>query len=161
MKREMHMTAGEICVRDVVVATRDTTVTEAAKLMRQQHVGSLVIVDRTEEGLRVPLGIVTDRDIVIEVTATELDPATITVGDIMPAEVVTVRGDADVHDALQVMRRKGVRRLPVVTGDGRLIGLVALDDLLEHVAAELSELIKVIEREQAREAKARRSYAPA
>ena len=80
---------GEVCERDVVVGTPDLTVAAAAKLMRHKHVGCVVIVDSMTGGLGVPRGIVTDRDIVVEVTATDLDPNTITVGDIMPREIVT------------------------------------------------------------------------
>lgn len=149
-------TIGEICLRDVIVGTPDMTVAAAAKLMRHHHVGSVVIVDRMNGGLGIPLGIVTDRDIVVEVTATDLDPGTITVGDIMTGELVTVRADEGTLEAMQIMRFKGVRRLPVVTEEGRLVGLVAFDDLLELVTEQLSELTKVVSREQAREATQRR-----
>lgn len=147
---------GAVCMRDVIVGTPDMTVAGAAKLMRHHHVGSVVIVDKMSGGLGIPLGIVTDRDIVVEVTATDLDPNTTTVGDIMPGEVVTVRADAGALEAMQIMRVKGVRRLPVVTEEGRLVGLVAFDDLLELVTEQLSELTKVVSREQAREATARK-----
>ena len=147
---------GEVCERDVVVGTPDLTVAAAAKLMRHKHVGCVVIVDSMTGGLGVPRGIVTDRDIVVEVTATDLDPNTITVGDIMPREIVTVRADQDVAAAMQLMRLKGVRRLPVVTEGGRLIGLVAFDDLLEVMTGQLCDLTKTVIREQTREATARK-----
>ena len=146
----------ELCERDVVTATEDTTVAEAAKVMRRQHVGCIVVVDRKNGGLGVPKGLVTDRDIVVEVTATGLDPGVITVGDIMQPELVTVLGDATPQDAMRLMRTKGLRRLPVVTHNGHLLGLVAFDDLLEVVTDELSDLTRTVGREQAREAAARR-----
>ena len=141
-------------MRDVIVGTSELTVAAAAKLMRQHHVGSLVIVDRVDGGLGIPLGIVTDRDIVVEVIATDLDPNTMTVGDIMSGKVVTVRADAGAVEAMQIMRTRGVRRLPVVTEEGRLVGLVAFDDLLVLLTERLSEFTKVVGHEQAREAKA-------
>ena len=147
---------GELCMRDVVVGTSDMTVAAASKLMRHQHVGCVVVVDRMNGGLDVPLGVVTDRDIVVEVTATGLDPNTITIGDIMRGELVTARADESPVHALQLMRAKGVRRLPVVTEDRRLVGLVSFDDLLELVTLQLSDLTKVVRREQAHEARARR-----
>jgi len=147
---------GEICNREVVVATREVTVAEAAKLMRQYHVGTLVVVDRRDDGGRLPLGIVTDRDLVIEVTAMELNPAVITVGDIMAPELVTAREDEGVLETMEIMRYKGVRRLPVVDRAGRLIGIVAIDDLLEILAEEMTELVKIVAREQAHEAVARK-----
>ena len=149
-------TVAEMCARDVIVADPDTTIADAAKLMRQHHVGCLVIGQRPKGGLGVPAGIVTDRDLVVEVTALDLDPTVITIGDIMPGELVTIRADADVLDALHVMRHRGVRRLPVVNETGELLGLVAFDDLLAAVAEEFTELAKVPSREQSKEASTRR-----
>jgi CBS domain-containing protein len=146
----------DICERDVIVATEEATVTTAAQLMRKHHVGCIVIVERKDVGLGVPKGIVTDRDLIVEVMAPELDPAVMTVGDIMTRELVTIRADADVNDAMRYMRAKGLRRLPVVTDDGYLIGLVAFDDLLEFVNEELSDLTRTVGHEQARESITRR-----
>jgi CBS domain-containing protein len=107
-------------------------------------------------GKRVPVGIVTDRDAVVEVMATGLDPNTITVGDIMEQELVTARESEGVLETMQIMRYKGVRRLPIVGKSGELIGIVSIDDLLEVLAEEISELAKVVAREQARETTTRR-----
>lgn len=146
----------EICGRDVVITTAETTVSQAAKLMRHQHVGSVVVIESTNGDGRKPIGIVTDRDLVVEVMAVDLDPQTITVGDIMPGELVTARADEGALEAMQTMRAKGVRRLPVVDESGYLLGLVAFDDLLEVVTEELSELTHIVRREQARETTTRR-----
>lgn len=150
------MTIGEICTRVTVFTTRESTVADAAKLMRQHHVGSLVVVEDVNGGKRVPVGIVTDRDAVVEVMATGLDPNTITVGDIMVQELVTARESEGVLETMQIMRYKGVRRLPIVGKSGELIGIVSIDDLLEVLAEELSELAKIVAREQARETVTRR-----
>jgi CBS domain-containing protein len=147
---------GEVCQREVVVATPDTTVTAAAKLMRRKHVGSIVIVDRVTDRRPKPLGIVTDRDLVLGVTALELDPDTTTLGDIMPPDLVTAHATDDAFEVMQLMRMKGIRRVPLVSQDGRLIGLVSFDDLLEAVTDELSTLTKAVGREQARESATRR-----
>jgi CBS domain-containing protein len=149
-------TIGGICSRDVVFTTRDTTVAVAAKLMRQHHVGSIVVVEQMNGGKRLPLGIVTDRDIVVEVIAPGLDAETITVGDIMATELVTAPESEGLLETMEIMRYKGVRRLPVVDGAGELIGIASIDDLLEVLAEELSELAKIVAREQAHEAQARR-----
>jgi CBS domain-containing protein len=145
-------TIGEICNREVVVADRDTTVAQAAQLMRHHHVGTLVVCDSVNGGRRVPVGVVTDRDIVVEVAAPGLDAATITVDDIMGGELVTARESEGVLQALQIMRYKGVRRLPVVGEDGQLVGIVAIDDLLEVLAEELADISKIIGRERSIEA---------
>lgn len=149
------MDVGEICTREVVIATRNTTVVEAARLMREYHVGDLVVVDESE-GRRVPVGIVTDRDIVVGVLALGLDPAVLTVGDIMGSHLVTATEDDDVYETLQIMRTRGVRRVPVVNTAGALVGIVVLDDILEIFAEELDAAVKVVAREQANESQRRR-----
>ncbi len=149
-------TIASILNRSVVFTTRETTVAAAADLMRHGHVGSLVVVDRMNGGKRMPIGIVTDRDIVVEVIATGLDPAVITVGDIMSQELVVGRESDSVLETLEIMRFKGVRRLPTVGPDGQLIGIVTVDDVLEVIAEELGELARIVAHEQSREAAARK-----
>lgn len=149
------MPVGEICNREVIVVQPNSTVLEAARLMRQRHVGDVLVV--TERGgMRVPVGIVTDRDLVVETLAPNLDPETITVGDIMVAELVTVKEDTGVYEAIEYMRARGVRRLPVVNGSDRLVGIITLDDLLELLAEELLALAKLVKHEQKKEAVSRR-----
>lgn len=149
-------TVGEICNRNVVTATAETTVAAAARLMRQYHVGSIVIVDEVESGGRLPVGIVTDRDLVVEVLAPDLDPKAITVGDIALDPLVTARESEGLLEAMEIMRHKGVRRLPIVNTEGYLVGIVSIDDLLQLLSEQVTELAKVVAREQAREARARR-----
>ena len=149
------MPIGEICNREVVIVQRDTTVAEAARLMREHHVGALVVV-RQVSGKRKPVGLVTDRDLVVEVLATQLDAEAITVGDIMLPELVAIPENSGVFETIQFMRAKAVRRLPVVDGQGVLVGIVALDDLLSLLAEELSELSVLVSREQEKESRARR-----
>ncbi|HUY03259.1 MAG TPA: CBS domain-containing protein [Rhodocyclaceae bacterium] len=148
------MPIGELCSRVVVVAERITTVMEAARLMRQHHVGNIVVVSEAN-GVKCPIGIVTDRDIVVEVVVNRLDPETILVGEIMAAGIATVREQDGVFDTMQLMRRKGVRRLPVVDDEGALVGIVAVDDLIQLLAEEMDELSKLIVHEQVHEAQIR------
>jgi CBS domain-containing protein len=149
------MTIGQLCNREVVFTARETTVQAAAKLMRHYHVGTVVVVDAVD-GRRVPAGIVTDRDIVIEVNAVDLNPAVITVGDIMAPELVTVRESEDLLQAVEIMRYKGVRRLPVVDPDGNLAGIVSIDDLFEALTEQMTEMARVLGRERAHEVHNRR-----
>ncbi|MGG7056001.1 CBS domain-containing protein [Nitrosomonas sp. ANs5] len=149
------MAIGEICRREVVVIKPKETVLEAAKLMRQHHVGNVLVVSE-DDSHRVPVGIVTDRDLVVEIIAPELDPSTITVGDIMAPDLVTIQENAGIFEALQFMRAKGVRRLPVVDKDGKLAGIVTLDDLLALLSEELDALSKLIALEQRKESNTRR-----
>lgn len=150
MRMEAHMDTGQICNRNVVTATRDTTIVEAAHLMRHHHIGDLVVVDETK-GTRMPVGIVTDRDIVVEVVAPGLDPKLIKVGDLAIGTLLT----AEEHDrGAETVRRMvagGVRRMPVVSAEGSLVGIVTLDDLLPPLAAELAQLSQLGARAQERE----------
>ena len=149
------MSIGEICNRKVVVMQAEESVAEAARLMRDQHVGSILIVDE-QGGKRVPVGIVTDRDLVVEVIAPELDPEVITVGDIMMTGFAVVKEETGVFEAIQYMRAKGVRRLPVVDIEEKLVGIVTLDDLLILLSEELDALAKLVVREQQNELAVRR-----
>ena len=150
------MNVGEICNREVVFARRGTPLVEAAKLMREHHVGSLVVVvDRLSE--RVPVGIVTDRDITVAVIAKGLDPRTLTVGDVISEECLSVREQDSLADALRLMRSRGIRRLPVLTKSGALAGIVTIDDLLELIAEELDDFVAIVGRERVRETQARAS----
>lgn len=148
------MAIGELCNREVVIAQRETSVLEASRLMRQYHVGDLVVVDETD-GQRVPVGIVTDRDVVLEVVSMALDASVLTAGDIMGPELATIRENDGVFETIRYMRTKGVRRLPVVNSQGALIGIVTLDDLLELLAEEMSELSQLISREKKLETQTR------
>lgn len=149
------MTVGQICNRVVVFAFRNTPLPDAAKLMRENHIGSLVIVDESDRG-RIPVGMLTDRDIAIAVVAQGLDPRTLTAGEVMSGELVTANEQDDMLDTLQRMRRRGVRRMPVLTAAGTLAGIVTLDDLLELVAEQLGDVVKAIATEQSREARTRK-----
>lgn len=144
------MPISEFCNREVVYAQRDNSSVEAAKLMRQHHVGDLVVVD-DNEGVKVPVGIVTDRDLVVEIMAAELDPDAITVGDVMTPELAVVKDDAGLYESIQYMRAIGVRRLPVVNASGGLVGILTLDDMLELLAEEMSTLAKLVKHEHKKE----------
>jgi len=148
------MTIGTICNRDTVFTARNSSIVDAAQLMRDHHVGDLVVVDE-QAGRRVPVGIVTDRDLVIEILARQVEPGSVTVGDVMSGELVTARESDGLFDTLQRMRAKGVRRVPVVDADGALAGIVAVDDFLDLLAEEISALARLVSREQARERTAR------
>ncbi|MDH4234026.1 MAG: CBS domain-containing protein [Gallionella sp.] len=149
------MPISEICNREVVIVQPGDSTMEAARLMRQNHVGDVVVVE-DRGGVRIPVGVVTDRDLVVEIIAPELDPAVITVGDIMAPELVTVKENTGIFEAIQYMRSKGVRRLPVVNNSGGLVGILTLDDLLELLSEELLALAKLVKYEQKKETMNRR-----
>jgi CBS domain-containing protein len=147
-------TVGDICVRNVAVAPPQLSVDEAARLMRERHVGSLVVVELGDGG-RLPSGVLTDRDIVTAVVAKDIDAKSLRVADVMSPSVVTVREGDSLYDALTLMRHHGVRRLPVVGSHGVLAGIVTLDDVVGALAGQLQAAVMVVGRELRHEAVAR------
>lgn len=145
----------DICNREIITIQQDDTVLQATKIMRQFHVGAVVVIAE-KNGKRVPVGMLTDRDVVVDVVAPELDPNVITVGDIMVSKLVVVDEDAGLFEAIQLMSSKGVRRLPVVRKNGELIGIVTLDDLFVLMAKEFDHFAKLFNREQKNESSKRR-----
>lgn len=150
-----QLTAGEVCTRSVTVAFRNTTLGEAARLMRDNNAGCLVVVDEVQ-GLRIVVGLLTDRDIVTDIIAAEVNPDTLRVEDVMTTELVTARETDSLIDLLRSMRRKAVRRIPVVGARAELVGLVTLDDLLDIVSEELVLLVGAIDSQSQRERPMRR-----
>ena len=149
------MKIGELCNRVVVFAYKNMPLTEAAKLMREHHVGSLIVV-KEDDSKRTPVGIITDRDIVVEVVAAGLDFRTLTVGEIMTDELITAREQDDMLDVLGLLRKRGIRRIPVVTPSGALAGIATIDDILGILSEELDGIVRAIDGEQAKEVAKRR-----
>lgn len=149
-----RLTAGEICTREVTIAFKQTSLVEAAQLMRQDHVGCLVVVD-DENGSRCVRGLITDRDMVMAVIATGLDPEPLCVEDVMTERLVTARENDSLMDLMRSMRDHGVRRVPVVGLQDELMGLVTLDDVLKILAQELSLLAGSVDAGLKREKKRR------
>ncbi len=148
------MSIGEFCTREVVIVERGTGIVELAQLMRKHHVGDAIVVDIRGD-LVVPVGIVTDRDIVVELIAGEVDLDSVTTGDVMNPELITAKEKEGIWDTLQSMHSKGIRRMPVINEDGGLEGILTVDDLIELLADELDLLAKIAGRGQELEGKRR------
>jgi CBS domain-containing protein len=148
------MSIGVLCNREVIVTGPETSAQEAAELMRTHHVGDIVVVEE-RGGERRPVGLITDRDLVVEVLAQRVDPAAVTVKDLMTRDLETVLEGTDFWDALSHMRACGVRRIPVVNGRGGLEGIFTFDDALELIAEGLADLVKVVGRQISREQRVR------
>lgn len=148
------MSIGEYCNRELVIVSRTESVKEAVNLMRSHHVGDVIVVDRQGD-LILPIGILTDRDIVLEILAEDIDLNTINIGDVMSYELVTIPEKTTFMDTIKYMRIKGVRRMPVVDGQGSLVGLITADDILELVAEQLHDIVGLFHQEQKREIKQR------
>lgn len=145
------MKAGEVCIRQVQTIGKDALLLDAARQMREFHVGDLIVIEE-HDGRRIPVGILTDRDIVVGVAAEDLAHLqSLLVGDVLLPELVTAKGSDSIHTALKTMRTHGIRRLPIVDEGGGLCGILSVDDILGILAEELADLVKIIARAQQRE----------
>lgn len=149
------MRISDICTSDVVCCAPDTTALEAARLMRSRHVGDVVVVTDVEKE-RVPVGVVTDRDLAIEVLGNGREAAIMPLSGLVRSPVVIAADYEDVHAALERMRAHGVRRMPVVDDRGALVGIVTLDDLLGALLADMHALLETTGKAQRREQTTRR-----
>ncbi|MCB9916072.1 MAG: CBS domain-containing protein [Planctomycetes bacterium] len=134
------MTIGRICSRVTHLADAHERARDAARRMKQENVGTLVVVD----GQQRPIGILTDRDLALRLVAEGHDPAQVTVAEVMTAHPRTAPEDLPIEDALTRMRGFGVRRLPVVDAQGKLVGILSADDVLELVAEELGSIGRIL-----------------
>ena len=145
------MTAGELCNRTVYIIRANESVLEAARLMRKYHVGCLVVVEE-RDGDRVPIALVTDRDLVVKGMAEAPDGLpSMQVSQVMSEGLVTARDDERMYDVRKKMRARGVRRIPVVDAENRLQGIIAFDDMVDWMSQELTDLAQLVSREQKHE----------
>lgn len=144
------MSVANICRRNVVCVQPDMSVREAAALMRAEHVGTLIVTEK-DGGHGRPLGILTDRDIVVEVVAAEIDPDAVRVGEAMSGDPLTVTEQDDVLQVVGLMRARRVRRVPVLDAGGAVVGVLSIDDLLDALSEALSDLAWLAQSERERE----------
>jgi CBS domain-containing protein len=145
------LNAGEFCNRQVHIGYANERVCELARRMRDGHVGSIVIVEDRATG-RVPVGILTDRDIVVGLVATIPERIeSVLVEDLLVQRLVVARDEESLYDLMARMRGEGVRRLPIIDREGVLQGIIAFDDLVEYVADEMGKLASLLERERTQE----------
>ena len=145
---------GSFCTRQVVTVGPDATVVEASKLMREHHVGAVVIVD-DRAGARKPLGVLTDRDIAVEVVALGVAPDTLKVSEVVQRPVTCVGEDGGYAETVRLMSVNGVRRMPVIDHGGNLVGIITFDDILRQLAGPFMALGDLVTRERRFEATTR------
>ena len=148
------MQISEICHREVVSIDRNASILEAARKMRAHHVGD-VIVTESADGIDRPIGILTDRDIVVELVAKELSIDSVSIADVMSLTMATAKHDSDVFETLRFMGIKGIRRIPVIDSDGGLFGILSIDDVMAVLTKELSFLADIATTQIERETSAR------
>ncbi len=144
------MKVGEACNREVVVIDRQATIVEAARLMRSYHVGDVVVVEHRPIG-KIPVGILTDRDIVVQLIAEEVACQSVSIEDCMTFDLLQSRENDDLSEVLERMRAKGVRRIPVVSDNGVLQGILTFDDMIELLAEQVSDLVTLMQASRRRE----------
>jgi CBS domain-containing protein len=140
------MSVGNICVRHVFSINGEADAVEAARMMREYHIGFLVVT-REKNGSRTPIGVLTDRDLVLEVVAQDVDPHAVAVKDIMTPDPLVVRESDELHDTLLRMRAAGVRRVPVEDDAGHLVGVLSVDDVVGFLNEVVQDLAGAINRE--------------
>jgi predicted transcriptional regulator len=148
------MKVGDVCRKAVVTVDDTMDLTQAAQVMRTHHVGFL-IVHRAGDELRRPIGEHTDRDIVIGVVAKQVDPAALTVNDLMTPQPLVAQESEELADVLQGMRNAGIRRVPVVDARGALIGVIAIDDVFEIITNFMCDITGSVKNEQRQERRVR------
>ena len=139
----------------VAVISKDASIEEAAKVMRDHHVGSVVVVESSPKGGLEPVGLLTDRDIVIELISLGISPDEVSVKDIMTPSPVTASHTASLHEVIQIMQKSKVRRLPIVDAKNLLVGFVSFDDLIENLGKEMANLSQITHAQQQVEKNAR------
>jgi CBS domain-containing protein len=143
------MNVGRICKRQLVTVTPRTDLVAAAELMREHHVGFVVVVEpQPPSAYGRPIGVLTDRDIVVCVVAGAADPKLLRVADVMNPDPVTIDEAESLDHALRIMRRMGIRRLPVVGSRGMLSGVVSLDDIIDLLGSEIADVVGAVRNEQ-------------
>ena len=142
------------CTREVVFALQGESLVDVARRMRDEHVGSMVVVDKMDT--RRPVGMLTDRDIVVGPVAQSADEVpSLTVGDVMTTPVLSAYESDSLDSALTKMELNGVRRLTVVDATGTVTGVLAVDDVIGHVTGELGKLVSLLAHESEKEVERR------
>jgi CBS domain-containing protein len=144
----------KIGTKNVVTVSATSTIEEASKIMRECHVGDLVVTQKTGNRIR-PVGIITDRDIVVSVCAFGVAPWNANVGDIMIAPFVMASIADSMDHILNLMQEHGVKRIPLENAEGDLVGIVSSDDLTRYLASELNVIGKILPRQKEMEARRR------
>jgi CBS domain-containing protein len=138
-----RITVEQVCVHDVVSIEHDMQLVHCAKIMHDAQVGSLIVTEG-RDGITVPVGILTDRDIAVKVVAFSLDPDVFTARDIMAQPLITAQPEEHLRPVLGRMRQNGVHRIPVVSNNGALVGILAVDDIWENLLEDVDSLERIL-----------------
>ncbi|MCD6047241.1 MAG: putative signal-transduction protein with domain [Gammaproteobacteria bacterium] len=137
------MPVQKIATSKTVCISENASLFEVSKKMKKYNVGAVVVVKDAEADL-TPVGIITDRDIVVELVATGVDPNDVYIKEILVDDLMTVKEGSSVQEAISSMKKKGVRRVPIVNEENKVVGIVSMDDLLMLMVKELCELVDIV-----------------
>ena len=141
--------------KKVVTILEQEGVGDAARLMRENHVGDIIVVEEHNHKM-IPIGMVTDRDIVMATLAVGASPDPFTVGDVMTTNLVTVRENETLNHVIDLMKVHGIKRLPIIGKNQELLGIIAVEDIMSFLSSELSALSEVSQRQKEVEFQRRR-----
>ncbi|MDI6719342.1 MAG: CBS domain-containing protein [Methanomicrobiales archaeon] len=136
------MKISEASRSEVVSAQPDARVSEIVRMMKDRNVGSVVITDQNR-----PVGIITDRDVLLRIVAEKRDPEAVAVSEVMTRDPMVFPADISVHEAVQKMENKWFRRIPIVDGNGRLTGIVSIDDLMGLLIREMASIASIVRKQ--------------
>ncbi len=143
------MSLERIAKKYVATITPEATVQDAAKMMRELHVGDVIIVKPgLELGTSAPIGILTDRDIIVSTVAFGVDPKTVLVKDVMSLNLTTAKITDSVFHVINLMKENGIKRIPLIDSEGTLVGILSADDLIGMLASEMTDISKIIEQQR-------------
>lgn len=140
------MSICDISKKKVFTLSKSEPIWRAAKLMKDEGVGSIIIT-HDEEGEEVPIGIITDRDVAIKVVAEKRNAENIKISEIMSGDLLIIDDDQDIRSTIELMKKKGVRRAPVMNDDDEICGIISLDDLFVYMTDELNNLADVVQKQ--------------
>lgn len=141
--RRKIMTIKKLCTQGVITIRKEATLKAVSELMLKNHIGSIVVVE-TINGKQIPAGIVTDRDIALTIGTME-KPGEIRIEQIMQSHPIVIKESDGLYETIVKMHKHGVKRLPVINGDGALCGIITADDILALMGEEISQLTKIRE----------------
>lgn len=141
------MGVGEICNRNAIIIGKSDTLVHAAELMRDKHVNYLVVVE-SHHGNSIPVGAITEREIVVELVAERQDLDDTTIGDIMQPHLLLAHEHDDILQTVKRMRHNSVRSVPIINADGALMGVLSIDDIVDKLAEVLNDLGHILSRQQ-------------
>lgn len=137
------MLVGTLCSRRPVTVSTGAPISDVARLMRDEHVGAVIVSEAGRGRTRV-LGMITDRDIVRAQLERTADLSRLSAGEVMTRNPLVIGEEESVDGAIAHLRARGIRRAPVIAVDGALVGLISTDDLLTHVARKLIGLAEIV-----------------